>query len=254
MANVGGPQFRRGRTGAVPTDIGRQRLPPMWLWLLLALLALLALAWLLYVLIHKTHSRHSAAPGPAVTASATAAPTPSPKPTPASSNAVPPSPTAIAPVPVITSPYAAALVGGAGLPIKPATGVEAAAGPAGGSTTTSTGPAAAAGGPQGTVLFASGSAALDAAGLQVIKNAAARIKALHPAAVTVTGYTDVVGGQPKNNHLSLRRADAVAAVLRQDLVAGPPVTATAKGEADPIAPNATAAGRQANRRASITTN
>ncbi len=103
------------------------------------------------------------------------------------------------------------------------------------------------------MLFASGSAELDANARQVIAAAATRIKSLHPSQVKVTGYTDVVGGQPVNDTLSLRRANAVAAVLRADLGSTTPVTATARGEQDAVASNATAAGRQQNRRAFITT-
>jgi len=104
------------------------------------------------------------------------------------------------------------------------------------------------------VLFASNSARLDAGARQVIAAAAARIKAQHPSSVAVTGYTDVVGGTPTNTGLSQQRAEAVASVLRTELGAGgASVTATAKGQSNPVATNSTAAGRQQNRRAEITT-
>ncbi len=104
------------------------------------------------------------------------------------------------------------------------------------------------------MLFASNSARLDAGARQVIAAAAARIKAQHPSSVAVTGYTDVVGGTPTNTGLSQQRAEAVASVLRTELGAGgAAVTATAKGQSNPVATNSTAAGRQQNRRAEITT-
>jgi outer membrane protein OmpA-like peptidoglycan-associated protein len=243
MANVRVPQSTR--TGAVPVGKRRRRFP-LWLWLLLGLLALLLLAWLLYVLLHHSSSNKSSTPNAASSAATStagkSASTPTSVPggtaTPGSSSA----PTAIpsgssggvSTTDGAASTYGAALVGGGGIAATTATG--------------STGAGAA----QGTVLFASGSAKIDAAGMQVIRAAAARIKALHVSKVTVVGYTDVVGGQPKNDNLSAQRAAAVAAVLRQELGSATAVTTSAKGESDPVASNSTAVGRQQNRRASIT--
>ena len=253
MATI--PARPPNRTGAVAADTRKRRRPPIWLWLLLLLLALLLLALLLYAILHKTHNKKasagasfdSSAPSTSVTPSASPSTVPSVSSS-AASTSVTPAPGAA------PATYGAALIGGGAVAAAPATGVEAAAASSADGATSSgsaaTGSAAA--GPQGTVLFPTGSAVVDAAALQVIQAAAVRIKALHPSAVTVTGYTDVVGGQPKNDTLSQRRADAVAVVLRRDLGGSPTVTATARGEADPIAPNTTAAGRQQNRRASIT--
>jgi outer membrane protein OmpA-like peptidoglycan-associated protein len=242
MSNAG-PESPH-RTGAVAATPGQRR-RPLWLWLLLLFVALLLLAWLLYALLHKSDSGKTDAAKPVVTASASSLP---------GSSQTSTSPNGVSG----STAFGAALVGGGGVAPRAATGVEAAPG----RSTATAGGASSAGAeattatvPQGTVLFASGSAAIDAAGLQVIQAAATRIQALHPSTVTVTGYTDVVGGQPKNANLSQRRADAVAAVLRRDLgaAAAPAITAIARGEADPIAPNTTPSGRQQNRRASITT-
>jgi len=69
----------------------------------------------------------------------------------------------------------------------------------------------------------------------------------------VTGYTDQLGGDPRNTDLSQQRADTVAAALRTALGAGgPTVTTAAGGETHPVASNASEAGRQLNRRATIT--
>ena len=110
---------------------------------------------------------------------------------------------------------------------------------------------------QGTVLFAEDSAALNATSNQVIAQAARLIQQKSATAVTVSGYTDVVGGAPVNDGLSQRRADAVAQQLRSLLGAGVQVTPVSRGESDPVAPNANADGtdnptnRQQNRRAVI---
>jgi outer membrane protein OmpA-like peptidoglycan-associated protein len=251
MLNAG-PESNR-RTGAVAAEPGRRR-RPLWLFLLLLLVVLLLLAWLLYALLHKTDSDNAVAIKPLATAVAGVSPGTTASP-PSSSGASSPAraaPNAVGEPKV----FGAALIGGGGLASRPATGTEAAPGStaAAAGATSSTGPnLSAVSGPQGTVLFASDSAALDANARSVIAAAATRIKALMPDSVTVTGYTDVVGGRPANTNLSQQRADAVAEVLRQALGASPAVTATAKGEADPIAPNTTRAGRQQNRRVSIAT-
>lgn len=67
--------------------------------------------------------------------------------------------------------------------------------------------------------------------------------------VEVTGFTDSQGETAANLRLSQRRAEAVAAILRE---AGIEATAQGRGEADPVADNATEQGRARNRRVEIT--
>lgn len=105
-------------------------------------------------------------------------------------------------------------------------------------------------GTAGTVLFEENSAGVDAAGRQVVSAAAAALRAAGAKKVEVAGFTDVVAGTPVNVPLSQARADAVAALLRQQLP-GVAITTTGRGEHDPVASNATPAGRQQNRRAAI---
>ncbi|GAC1338172.1 MAG: DotU family type VI secretion system protein [Acetobacteraceae bacterium] len=73
--------------------------------------------------------------------------------------------------------------------------------------------------------------------------------------VLVNGYTDNQKIRtprfPSNFELSQARADAVAAVLRAKLSDPKRVQPKGRGEADPIAPNATPAGQQQNRRVEI---
>lgn len=75
----------------------------------------------------------------------------------------------------------------------------------------------------------------------------------------VIGFTDGVGGTAYNRRLSLRRARAVAAVLRPALPAGVRVRAEGRGAEDPVAPETTADGdddpaaRARNRRVELRT-
>ena len=64
----------------------------------------------------------------------------------------------------------------------------------------------------------------------------------------IEGHTDNVGGDGYNQGLSERRAEAVRAYLTGQGVSAANLTAIGYGKADPVASNATAAGRQQNRR------
>jgi outer membrane protein OmpA-like peptidoglycan-associated protein len=69
--------------------------------------------------------------------------------------------------------------------------------------------------------------------------------------VQVEGYTDNVGTQTYNQTLSQQRADGVAAYLESQGVGAGNVTATGYGMNNPIADNATNAGRAQNRRVQL---
>jgi outer membrane protein OmpA-like peptidoglycan-associated protein len=70
-------------------------------------------------------------------------------------------------------------------------------------------------------------------------------------AVQVEGYTDNVGGDQYNLTLSQQRGDAVRDYLISQGVAAANITSTGYGKNDPIADNATAAGRAQNRRVNL---
>jgi outer membrane protein OmpA-like peptidoglycan-associated protein len=69
--------------------------------------------------------------------------------------------------------------------------------------------------------------------------------------VEVVGYTDSVGTDEYNQGLSERRATAVKDYLASNGVDGTRLTATGRGEANPVADNATADGRAQNRRVEL---
>ena len=69
--------------------------------------------------------------------------------------------------------------------------------------------------------------------------------------VIIYGYTDSMGNAKKNQALSQRRANAVKEVLIRYGISATRLTAIGKGEADPVADNATPEGRAQNRRIEV---
>lgn len=71
------------------------------------------------------------------------------------------------------------------------------------------------------------------------------------ARIIVEGYTDSVGPAAYNQQLSLARAQAVAGAIEAEGISSARIQAIGRGESFPVASNATAAGRQQNRRVDI---
>jgi len=69
--------------------------------------------------------------------------------------------------------------------------------------------------------------------------------------VVIEGHTDSVGSETYNLDLSQRRADAVQAFLLHNGVNPAQLTTRGYGKAAPVASNATAEGRQQNRRVEL---
>lgn len=70
--------------------------------------------------------------------------------------------------------------------------------------------------------------------------------------ITIIGHTDNTGSDSHNMDLSIRRAEAVRSLIVADNVNGARLTTIGKGPSEPIADNATVAGRAQNRRVEIT--
>jgi OOP family OmpA-OmpF porin len=102
------------------------------------------------------------------------------------------------------------------------------------------------------VLFAVDKSVLTAAAQSRIAEVAADIAQRAKGVVTVTGYTDSTGSPSHNQTLSVARAHAVLAALKQAVHSSRVTFSSAgKGESDPVASNATKAGRALNRRVTI---
>jgi outer membrane protein OmpA-like peptidoglycan-associated protein len=105
------------------------------------------------------------------------------------------------------------------------------------------------------LAFGFNSATLSSAAKTAIQHVAQQVRTNGlTGKIYVDGYTDNLGSAAYGLVLSRRRADAVSVYLGSQLVGVPGISIVSigHGEADPIADNSTAAGRQANRRVTIT--
>jgi outer membrane protein OmpA-like peptidoglycan-associated protein len=100
----------------------------------------------------------------------------------------------------------------------------------------------------GSVSFATGSAVITPALYPTMDRIATTLNEYPDTRITVVGYTDSVGSAESNNELSHRRADAVVNYLSQRGVQRSRMVVEGRGELNPIADNATEAGRSENRR------
>jgi outer membrane protein OmpA-like peptidoglycan-associated protein len=103
----------------------------------------------------------------------------------------------------------------------------------------------------GDVLFETGKAALRPGALQNLYPLVTFLQKYPERRVVIEGYTDSVGSDAYNLDLSERRADAVRDFLLHNGVNPAQLTTRGYGKASPVASNATAEGRQQNRRVEL---
>jgi outer membrane protein OmpA-like peptidoglycan-associated protein len=104
--------------------------------------------------------------------------------------------------------------------------------------------------PEG-VTFDTGSAEIKPQFSRALTQVAQTLNEYPESYIDVIGHTDSVGAADYNQTLSEKRADAVRRALIQRSVAAARVVAYGMGENSPVADNASAAGRSANRRVEI---
>lgn len=104
----------------------------------------------------------------------------------------------------------------------------------------------------GTVLFERDSAVLRPEARKTIGELASSLSSAQGGTLELIGYTDNLGTAARGRELSAQRARAVAAIFRDRLRGtGIKVSATGRGEADPVAPNDSEANRAKNRRVEV---
>lgn len=101
------------------------------------------------------------------------------------------------------------------------------------------------------ILFATDSAALRPDLTGDIRALGRNLLQYPNTTVQVVGHTDSDGSAAYNQDLSERRARSVASVLISEGVASGRILAVGRGEAQPIATNQTAGGKQQNRRVEV---
>ncbi len=103
----------------------------------------------------------------------------------------------------------------------------------------------------GDVTFATGSAQIKGQFYPTLNSVAKVLAKYDKTHVGIDGHTDNVGGRQYNLGLSQNRASSVAAYLQGRRVASGRLKIAGRGFDQPIADNATAVGRQKNRRVTI---
>ncbi len=103
----------------------------------------------------------------------------------------------------------------------------------------------------GDVLFNTGKADLQAPAQIALARLSGILTNYPSLHLSIEGYTDSTGSADFNATLSQKRADGVMAYLVAQGLSPASMTATGLGEANPVADNSTAAGRQKNRRVEI---
>lgn len=98
------------------------------------------------------------------------------------------------------------------------------------------------------VDFEFNSTQLTAPAQQTLDDIAAALQSQPELAIEIQGYTDSIGSDAYNLHLSQKRAESVKAYLISKGAGASNLTAKGYGKADPIASNGTAEGRAQNRR------
>ena len=102
------------------------------------------------------------------------------------------------------------------------------------------------------INFRSGSSRIQSSSFAVLDSAVKVLKDFPDLKVEVGGHTDSSGSARSNQRLSQKRADAVKDYFINKGIEADRLTSVGYGEAKPIQPNSTRAGRAANRRIEFT--
>lgn len=101
------------------------------------------------------------------------------------------------------------------------------------------------------ILFATNKSSLNAASKTALSNFANSLKNTPETDVTIYGHTDNTGSQAVNERVSLKRAQSVADFLAENGIVASRTTVEGLAFSNPVADNATEAGRAQNRRVEV---
>jgi outer membrane protein OmpA-like peptidoglycan-associated protein len=103
----------------------------------------------------------------------------------------------------------------------------------------------------GDVLFETGRSGLKMGATGNLNKLVVFLNRYPDRTALIEGYTDSVGSEDYNQGLSERRADSVKSYLVGEGIGATRLSASGKGERDPVASNDSAGGRQQNRRVEV---
>jgi outer membrane protein OmpA-like peptidoglycan-associated protein len=103
----------------------------------------------------------------------------------------------------------------------------------------------------GDVLFETGRSGLKMGATGNLNKLVAFLNEYPDRTALIEGYTDSVGTEDYNQGLSERRADSVKSYLVGEGIGTTRLSASGRGERDPVASNDSASGRQQNRRVEV---
>ena len=106
----------------------------------------------------------------------------------------------------------------------------------------------------GAITFATNSAVIAPNFTGTLSTLGSTLREYDKTTITVSGHTDNTGGAALNQRLSQDRADSVASYLRSQGLPASRIKAVGYGFNQPVASNATEAGRAQNRRVEISIN
>lgn len=101
------------------------------------------------------------------------------------------------------------------------------------------------------ILFATNSSTLSSKSREALSNFAASAQKNPYTNIQIVGHTDNTGSDRVNDPLSEKRAQSVLNFLASKGVSTSRMVAVGRGSHDPVASNATASGRQENRRVEV---
>jgi outer membrane protein OmpA-like peptidoglycan-associated protein len=101
------------------------------------------------------------------------------------------------------------------------------------------------------ILYPYNSTEILPAGRDNLRRLAASLNRYPETEVLIVGHTDSTGSDEYNMNLSIRRAESAKNFLVAQGVAAQRIRTSGRGESEPIASNATDAGRQENRRVEV---
>ncbi len=104
---------------------------------------------------------------------------------------------------------------------------------------------------ESSLLFNTGSSRLEPGAYDRLRSLARTLNNYPRSQVIIKGHSDSTGDESYNQRLSEQRADRVRQFLVSEGVSPARITAVGFGESMPVATNATAEGRQQNRRVEI---